>query len=289
MSRAAPLPPELGGSFAVQEARRAGVSRSRTRASDLVAPFHGVRIARGDLDHESLCRAYAARMARGHVFSHTTAARLWGLPLPRLDDAALVHVSAPSGSRPPRGRRVAGHRLGVSIRTDVIRGLAVVSAGDAWCQLSARLGLDALVAAGDRLIGWPRPLMAMSEVHAAIDRYGSRPGVVRLRAARALLRPDSASPRETRLRLIVHRAGLPEPECNGAIGLGDGTVTHGDLVFRARGVIEYDGEQHRSDARQFARDVARLNALALAGWTVIRITRAQSARQILALLDRALS
>jgi very-short-patch-repair endonuclease len=35
--------------------------------------------------------------------------------------------------------------------------------------------------------------------------------------------------------------------------------------------VEYDGAQHRVDARQFERDVLRLEAFAAADWRVIRI------------------
>jgi hypothetical protein len=200
-----------------------------------------------------------------------------------------VHVSAPEGLREPRGRGVAGHRLGGTVRVALLRGLPLVAACDAWCQLGTRLELDALIAAGDALIGWPRPMATEQDVDAAIQRFGSRPGAVRLRRARSWMRPGSASPRETRLRLLVERTGHPAPECNGVIPLLDGDSTHGDLVFREQRVIlEYDGEQHRTDEKQFHRDVDRLNALALAGWTVIRVTRAQSPARMLQSLDRAL-
>jgi very-short-patch-repair endonuclease len=34
---------------------------------------------------------------------------------------------------------------------------------------------------------------------------------------------------------------------------------------------EYDGDQHRSDRRQFVRDVHRLEFLERAGWIVVRV------------------
>ena len=36
--------------------------------------------------------------------------------------------------------------------------------------------------------------------------------------------------------------------------------------------VEYDGDHHRTDERQFARDIARVEALEAAGWIVIRVT-----------------
>ena len=68
-------------------------------------------------------------------------------------------------------------------------------------------------------------------------------------------------------------AGLPEAALNVPI-LRDGQSTPGDLVYAEyRVIVEYDGEQHREDAAQFGRDVDRLNALAIAGWVVVRIRK----------------
>ena len=125
-------------------------------------------------------------------------------------------------------------------------------------------------------------------IDAAIERFGSRRGAIRLRAARADLKPGSASRRETRLRLRVLRAGFPEPELNTPIEL-DGGRTHGDLVFREyRVLLEYDGEQHRDDDAQFHRDVERLNDLATAGWIVVRVGRRLPLPRALDQLERAL-
>lgn len=212
--RATPLPSRLAGRpFRTARALKLGVTRGRLGARDLAAPFRGVRAPAGAEALIDLCRAYAQRMPRGHVFSHTTAARLWGLPLP--DEIPLpLHVSAPAPKRQPRMRGVVGHPLGTGIRVARARGLPVVAAADAWCQLATVLSHDDLVAAGDRIVGWPKPLAGLDAVDAAIERFGSRRGAIRLRAARADLRPGSASRRETRLRLRVLRAGFPEPELN---------------------------------------------------------------------------
>lgn len=235
-----------------------------------------------------LCRAYAQRMPRGHVFSHETAARLWGLPLPD-ETPHPLHVSAPAPLRQPRAAGVVGHRLGSGIRTAHHRGLPVLAAADAWCQLATTLAHDDLVAAGDRLVGWRAPLATFDELDAAIARFGSRRGAVLLRAARRDVRAGSASRRETLLRLRILSAGFPEPELNAPIALGAGWTTHGDLVFRRYGVLlEYDGEQHREDDEQFHRDVERLNDLAADGWIVIRIGRRLPPARAIDQLERAL-
>ncbi|HEX6954091.1 MAG TPA: hypothetical protein VF156_04350 [Agromyces sp.] len=289
MRRPAPLPRELrSGPFHVRRAMELGVTRGRLGAGDLTAPFRGVRAVGRPEELVDLCRAYAERMPARHVFSHETAAELWGLPLPSRAPLPL-HVSAPAPLRQPRVAGVVGHRLGSGIRTAHLSGLPLVAAADAWCQLAAHLGHDDLVSAGDRLVGWRSPIVALDELDAAIERFGHRHGARRLRAARDDIRQGSASRRESRLRLRVLRAGFPEPELNAPIRLAAGWTAYGDLVFRQYGVLlEYDGEQHRQDDAQFHRDVERLNDLAADGWIVIRVGRRLPVPRALDQLERAL-
>ncbi len=151
----------------------------------------------------------------------------------------------------------------------------MVSAALAWCQVSATLTLDELVAAGDRLLGRPRPISTWAEIADAVDRYGQSPGCRKLRAALSLIRERVESPRETALRLALVRAGLPEPEVNVAIVTASGReIGIGDLVYpTAKVLVEYDGEHHRTDDRQYARDVVRLNDLTANGWLTIRVDK----------------
>nr|WP_056170361.1 hypothetical protein [Leifsonia sp. Leaf325] len=260
------------------------------RARDLATPFSGVRTAVPPTDTLMLCRAYAARMPPTQYFSHSTGSQLWNLPLPgRLEGARDLHVSAVPGTREPRVRGIVGHRGAADAVHRRRLGLHVAAPCDAWCQTVAQLSLDEAVVAGDRLVGWPRPLATMEELDAAIARYGSRPGAPRIAAARRHIRLNSASARETRLRLATLRAGFPEAELNGAIVLSSGRRTHGDLVYRRyRVLLEYDGDQHRLDDGQFAIDVSRLNDLSEDGWVVIRVGKHMSEGEVIARLDRVL-
>ena len=75
------------------------------------------------------------------------------------------------------------------------------------------------------------------------------------------------------MRLAIGNVGLPEPEVNVTIRDARGRfIGRGDLVYRQwRVIVEYDGEQHRTDTTQFDRDVARLDDFAAHGWRVVRI------------------
>jgi hypothetical protein len=278
MSPRRPLPLDFAlAPFTVHEARARGVSEKRLRASDLVVPVRGVRLLREDAGSLiERCRALELHLVHASAaFSHATAAMLWGLPLPlRLQTAKWLHVTVWDGVYPPRVREVVGHRAIDPPHIALHRGVKLVAAADSWCQLSTTLGELELIQAGDRLLGRPQPLATAAELDDAIARYGKRRGCRVLRAAREHLRVGSESPKETELRVVVIEAGFPEPEPNGVIVLRSGRKTHGDLVFRRwKVLLEYDGDHHREDAAQWAKDVDRLNELAANDWLVIRVNK----------------
>ncbi|MFJ6652168.1 hypothetical protein ACIQLJ_05150 [Microbacterium sp. NPDC091313] len=286
-----PLPASVtDAGFTVREALAAGATRGRLRAKDLATPFRGVRM-RADAadDLPTRCRAYARSVNAEHVFSHATAARLWTLPLPaRIENSDDLHVLYLDGQRAPRGAGIVGHKSSRSIATVDREGLRITDPIATWILLATMLTHDELVLAGDRLLRWRDPLADADALARAVAALSGERGARRLRSAHADVRPGSASPRESRVRLAIVRAGLPEPELNAAIGTSLGVV-HGDLVFpRQRVVLEYDSEHHRLDDRQWALDLHRYNALNAAGWRVIRISKAMSDTDIVAAVRRAL-
>jgi len=288
------LPEHFGArAFSTSEAIAGGVPRQRLRRPDLAAPFHGVRMPQAwPPTLQSRCHAYATRMPRHHAFSGPTAASLWGIPLPaELQEDPRLHVTALDDDRARRGRLVVGHRTSRGIETMMLRELHVVTPVEAWVGLSTLVSLDELVAAGDRLLGLPTPLADRADIDSGVARHDGRRGAKRLRAASALLRANVYSPRETRTRLLIMRAGLgcSEPEPNGVIQLHHGGRTRGDLVFRReRLVVEYEGEQHLTDPVQWAKDLDRYNDLALSGWLVIRLSRRMRDDEIIARVALAL-
>ena len=79
---------------------------------------------------------------------------------------------------------------------------------------------------------------------------------------------------ETRARLAFVEAGLPEPELNATVSGPDGHfLARVDFLWREAGVVvEYEGDQHRTDRRQWQNDIARVRLLEESGVRVIRIT-----------------
>jgi very-short-patch-repair endonuclease len=297
-----PLPVELGPRFSVQQARDAGVSMGRLRRTDVERPFHGVRARTGStlptaLETDRLGRplgeaerahlasalAYAPRMTEGEFFSHITAAVVLGIPLPYpLVVRSLLHVSVFHPRRLPRSTGVRGHEAKPSLVTtirDGRTGLLIASPASVWAGLAGLLTHPYdLVAAGDAIVRTWRvdpPLATIADLTAAVGA-GRRIGVVALREALPSLRTDCASRTETWLRLTLVDHGLPEPERNYEVHVDGAYLGCVDLAYpRLKIAIEYEGEHHLLDPAQWARDIARYDALRAAGWIVIQVTKAE--------------
>ncbi|WP_139230625.1 MULTISPECIES: DUF559 domain-containing protein [unclassified Leifsonia] len=279
MKQPGPLPPILRSpAFSVRVAVQAGVPVQRLRRTDLDAPFHGARLvhASSGADLLARCAAYRTVMTPGSFFSHTTAASIYGLPVPRRhSENDRLHVSAVLPVRAPKGRGVRGHALSSRPSVRLVRGMRVPEPAEVWCQLASLLTLDELVIVGDALVRRIDPYCEVSELIRAASEISARPGARRIREAIRLVRARTDSPMETVLRLAIVRAGLPEPQVNHPIADGSGRiVASGDLVFpAARLVVEYDGDHHRTDAVQYQTDIDRVYRIESLGWTVVRISK----------------
>lgn len=282
MPKPASLPPELvGRAFDAATARAFGVSRGRTRASDLVSPFRGVRApASTPADYKNRVRAYAARMPGDQFFSHESAAVVLGLPLPHAvrTDAAL-HVTTGPAARPPRMKGVIGHRPRGHKSITVVDGLRVTDPLQTWCDLSTRLPLDGLIAMGDALVRRQRPFATLDELRVKVAAHAGQAGAPLLRESLEWIRARTDSPRETEVRLVLVRAGLPEPEVNPKIFNRFGAeIGFADMFYRAQKVIvEYDGIHH-FEGDQPLKDVERIEEFVEENHRVIRFNRTHLGR-----------
>lgn len=107
----------------------------------------------------------------------------------------------------------------------------------------------------------------------ADGRPGCR-GVQRLRAAVALADGGAESPQESRVRLLLVKAGLPKPEIQIEFRDRYGAVCiRVDMGWRQWKVaVEYDGVQHWTDRRQRSWDIDRIAMLEAMGWVVVRVS-----------------
>ena len=289
MTRRAPLPPHLAeGPFTTRDALIAGVSRGRLDAADLSTPFRGLRVPPGfdPADLRQLCAAILPRLRPGEHFSHITALRLWGAPVRPLPysfaegEPEILHVSVPPPHRATRLRGIAAHQISDSrVRVLWHEGLPRCDPASAWLQSAQFLEPRELLVAGDALCLSPRgpqacagPLLSTEELRERC-RGSSRRGSRRARATAELVRDGAESRMETLLRYALVSAGLAEPVVQFAVRSPRGDfVGRFDLAYPERRVlIEYDGEQHRTDRRRYRLDIRRLDAARSLGYRVVRV------------------
>lgn len=124
--------------------------------------------------------------------------------------------------------------------------------------------IDALARATD---------LKAADVELLLQRYPGRRGIRAARTALGLVDAGAQSPKETWLRLLLIQARLPRPQTQIPIEdeFGD-VLAYLDMGWEEVEVaVEYDGDQHRSDRRQYVWDVRRLEMLERRGWIVIRV------------------
>lgn len=280
-----PLPPELlAGSFTARAADSLGVSRKRTRRPDVFIPSRGIRIpAGGGGGPGANLRAFTALDGRSTI-THHSGGRVWGMGLPSwMQEDWRIHVARERDGSKPRRHNVVGHRLTFrSGEVVVVDGLRVTSPARTWLDLATFLTPDELVAAGDSIVvehgpDFPVPRAALAGIGDLQRMVAAHPGMRGLRTARAALadiRSGSDSPQETRMRLILCRAGLGEPVLNYVIRHGSGLpAVWPDAAYPGQRVaLQYDGAHH-GDPRQYRLDIRRQALTEGLGWREVRVSK----------------
>jgi hypothetical protein len=244
--------------------------------------FRGVYVHRDVPDsHELRARAACVLLPRA-VVSGRSAAVLWDADLAGTDDE--VEVTVPPASHAVRipGLRVRRAALPSGHRT-FLRGTPVTTPEATALRLAGLLPGDEAVVAVDQILA--TRAARLDDVRALAATARGR-GAARARTACSLADGLAASPQETRVRLLLHRSGLPEPVAQHRV-----LDAHGRFVARVdfawpeqKLAVEYDGQWH-ADPGQFSKDRERLNRLTAAGWRVIFVTAADL-RDPLRLLGR---
>lgn len=206
----------------------------------------------------------------GAVASHRDAAWLHGL---RPGNHARTDVTTTRRGVASHGR-IAVHRTSALHAEDVteVDGIPVTTVARTLADLAGVVPPDHLAKAlseAERLL-----MLDMRALERAIERTRTRtgPGLTRLRAVLA----DHAahgvehdrSRMERRFAALVREAGLPRPRLNHLV---EGVEV--DAVWpRERVAVELDSWSFHHHRRAFQRDREKGNALAAAGWTVLRFT-----------------
>jgi hypothetical protein len=130
---------------------------------------------------------------------------------------------------------------------------------------------------------------SLEDVLLLTKRYPGSRGLRQLRAALPLIDGGAASPRETWLRLLLIDAGLPAPTTQIPVLDGHRPVAFLDMGWEEFKVAaEYDGDQHRSDRRQYVKDIRRHEAVDDLGWYVVRVVSEDRPRDVIDRIYNAL-
>lgn len=120
-------------------------------------------------------------------------------------------------------------------------------------------------------------------------RHPRAPGLARLYELLPLVDGGAASIPESRIRLWLHDAGLPPPETQIPVVVGYRPEAWLDMGWREYKVaVEYDGDHHRKDRRQYVKDIARLRMLEALRWIVIRVIAEDKPEDVTARVESAL-
>src|SRR6185312_10960242 len=204
-------------------------------------------------------RAQAAWLwsRRRGVVAGRSAAALHGTKW--IDDRAPVELLY-NYRRPPGGIHTWSDRLDEDeIRT--IAGLPVTTPERTALDIACRYPVERAVAAIDALARATD--LKVRGVEFFADGYPGRRGITRARTVLPLVDAGAESPRETWLRLLLIRAGFPTPQTQIPLYEYGALIACLDMGWQdIKLAVEYEGDHHRTDQRQFHRDIRRAESLA---------------------------
>lgn len=196
--------------------------------------------------------------------SHASAARLHEMPIPTIADE---HVSVPQAKHRRHHAGIRTH-VGQPWHAGEVHGIRTSTALQTFVELSEILGLVDLVVVGDHLV---RRTALTPAALVAFCRDSRHRSASRARDAAAYVRAEVDSPMETRLRMLMVLAGLPEPRVNLVLRTSDGEVRRKyDLSYPDHKIaIEYDGRLHVERIDQWESDLARRESIDDTEWRIL--------------------
>lgn len=253
------------------DARAAGLPLRRLLGQDFQKVLYDQYVtAAVPVDLRLRARAALNVSAPGACISHHTAAALWGATPPA---TSAVHVRQSAATNRSVRQGVQAHYGSPTAATTTRHALPITTPEQTFVDLAAAgLTLVDLVIVGDGLV--KAKVTTVEKLVAAVADATGRHHRLAERAA-SLVRDGVDSPMETRLRLLLILAGLPEPTVNVIVHGRDGEwLRRFDLCYTTfRLVVEYDGRQHAEDTRQWVTDIDRREELDRGRYRLVVVTR----------------
>lgn len=282
------------GVFTAATASALGLTRPMlqrlTARAVIVREARGVyRVASSSFGFEQRLRV-ATALLHAAVFSHETAAVLWGF---ERFDTSVVHVTLSRNAQRVRPAWVVAHRprRSVAKQTAKRRGLEVTTpfrtaldlAGSEAVDKQVKDFVDHCIASRCLSVaGFQRQLTRESPWCPGLGRLGRLLGGV--------CTIDSVA--ESRLVEMLVSAGIPRPVTQFELRLEGRLVARIDLAWpEQRVALELDGYRYHCDPQSFVIDRERGNRIVTAGWTLLRTTPAtvrDDANQVVSEVQAAL-
>ncbi|KLO31556.1 hypothetical protein ABW16_01550 [Mycolicibacter heraklionensis] len=242
---------------------------------------------------------YLSKEAPPTLRANTVGAWLWsgrkgviaGRAAAALHGARWIDATTPiemiwRNGRPPTGIIVRNERIDADELVD-IDGMLVTGPARTALDLGRHLPRDLAVRHLDSLSRATG--VSAGEALLLAKRHPGARGLRRSKVALDLMDRGAESPKESWLRMVLIDGGLTPPVTQ--IRVGDGAcVAYLDMGWRdAMVAVEYDGEHHRTDRRQYAKDVRRGEMIRDLGWWVIRVIKEDHPAVIVARAREALA
>ena len=258
----------MGEPFIGSEAVAAGITTHSQLRSHYSRVFRDVYVLRGTELTPTL-RAHAAWLwsRRRGVIAGFSAAALHGSRW--IEGSRAVDILH-DNRHPLAGLQIWSDRL-ANDEIESIAGTAVTTPVRTALDLACWYPTTTAVAALDDLARVTE--LKIPDVEMLSARYHGRRGIERARKSLNLVDAGAQSPKETWLRLVLVGAGLPRPQTQIPVydSCGD-AIAYLDMGWEdVKVAVEYDGEQHRRDRRQYACDIRRSEIVERRGWILIRV------------------
>lgn len=211
------------------------------------------------------------------LFSHSTGVALLGIEEPAHSlDTTLLHGMVKSAKD---RRHIQGATLHVwsndDVRTYRAGSIRCADPLTVWAQMAPAIGdLGEFITFTESVLR--RTTITIDQMNAYLDRSGRFPGKKLCADATKLALPGTQSPYETKAWLAVTIHGLPRPVAQHTVtelSFPNGAAVTLDFAYpTCRVGIEYQGDQHRTDKKQWRNDEWKHEALRTRRWIIITAT-----------------